>query len=46
MPQFRQAFSCQAGQSMARQNACRVWQAVGRAFTLCIAKDNPGERQF
>jgi putative endopeptidase len=25
MPQFRQAFSCQAGQPMARQNACRVW---------------------
>jgi putative endopeptidase len=46
LPQFRQAFSCQAGQPMALQNACRVRQAVGRAFTLCIDKDSPGERQF
>ena len=25
MPQFGQAFSCQAGQPMVRQNACRIW---------------------
>jgi endothelin-converting enzyme/putative endopeptidase len=25
MPQFREAFSCKAGQPMARENACRIW---------------------
>jgi putative endopeptidase len=25
MPEFQKAFSCKAGQPMARQNACRVW---------------------
>lgn len=25
MPEFQQAFACKAGQSMVRQNACRVW---------------------
>ncbi|MES1261321.1 MAG: M13 family metallopeptidase [Acidobacteriota bacterium] len=25
MPEFRQAFSCQAGQPMVRENSCKVW---------------------
>jgi putative endopeptidase len=25
MPEFREAFSCKAGQPMVRENACRVW---------------------
>ncbi|MCC6590338.1 MAG: M13 family metallopeptidase [Bryobacterales bacterium] len=25
MPEFRNAFSCQAGQPMVRENACRIW---------------------
>jgi endothelin-converting enzyme/putative endopeptidase len=25
MPEFAQAFSCQVGQPMVRQAACRVW---------------------
>ena len=25
MPEFAQAFSCQVGQPMVRQPACRVW---------------------
>jgi len=25
MPEFREAFSCKAGQPMAKANVCRVW---------------------
>ena len=25
MPEFRQAFSCKAGQPMVRANSCKVW---------------------
>ena len=25
MPEFREAFGCNAGQPMARENACRAW---------------------